>query len=94
VLEAHQYTVLEAETGVAALTAAATDRPDVIILDMGLPDMEGVEVTRRLREWTAVPILILSVREQETDKIAALDAGADDYLTSRLAWGNCWRGCG
>jgi len=87
VLEAHQYTVLEAETGVAALTAAATDRPDVIILDMGLPDMEGVEVTRRLREWTAVPILILSVREQETDKIAALDAGADDYLTKPFGMG-------
>ncbi|HNT76961.1 MAG TPA: response regulator [Anaerolineae bacterium] len=87
VLEAHQYTVMEAETGAAALTAAATGHPDLIILDLGLPDMEGTEVTRRLREWTTVPIFILSVREQENDKIAALDAGADDYLTKPFGMG-------
>ena len=76
-----QYTVLEAATGEEALSVAATGRPDVIILDLGLPDMDGVEVTRRLREWTQIPIIVISVREQEEDKIAALDAGADDYLT-------------
>ncbi len=86
-LEAHQYTVLEAETGAAALVAAATHHPDLIILDLGLPDMEGAEVTRRLREWTKVPILILSVREQETVKIEVLDAGADDYLTKPFGMG-------
>ena len=78
-----QFVVLEATNGEEALTAAATEHPDIIILDLGLPDMDGVEVTRRLREWTQIPIIIVSVREQETDKIAALDAGADDYLTIR-----------
>ncbi len=61
--------------------------PDAVILDLGLPDMEGMEVTRRIREWTQVPIIILSVREQESDKIAALDAGADDYLTKPFGTG-------
>ena len=63
------------------------ERPDLVILDLGLPDMDGVEVTRRLREWTQVPVIILSVREQEDDKIAALDAGADDYLTKPFGMG-------
>jgi len=58
-----------------------TGRPDLIILDLGLPDLDGVEVTRRLREWTRIPIIVISVRDREEDKIAALDAGADDYLT-------------
>ena len=62
-------------------------RPDVIILDLGLPDMDGVEVTRRLREWTNIPIIVVSVRDQEEDKIAALDAGADDYLTKPFGVG-------
>ena len=70
-----------------ALRAAALDRPDVIILDLGLPDIDGVEITRRIREWSQVPIIILSVREQESDKIAALDAGADDYLTKPFGTG-------
>ena len=78
---ASQFVILEAANGEEALTAAATEHPDIIILDLGLPDMDGVEVTRRLREWTQIPIIIVSVREQEKDKIAALDAGADDYLT-------------
>ncbi len=69
------------------MNAVVTDRPDLIILDLGLPDIDGVEVTRRLREWTHIPILILSVREQESDKIAALDAGADDYLTKPFSSG-------
>ena len=71
-----QYTVLEAASGAEALAMAVSGRPDVIILDLGLPDMDGLEVTRRLREWTQIPIIIVSVREQERDKIAALDAGA------------------
>jgi two-component system, OmpR family, KDP operon response regulator KdpE len=82
-----QYTVLEASTGEEALRMAVSGRPDVIILDLGLPDMDGVEVTRRLREWTQIPIIIVSVRDQEDDKIAALDAGADDYLTKPFGVG-------
>ena len=82
-----QFVVFEATNGEEALVAAASNRPDVIILDLGLPDMDGVEVTRRLREWTQIPIIIVSVREQEKDKIAALDAGADDYLTKPFGVG-------
>jgi two-component system, OmpR family, KDP operon response regulator KdpE len=80
-LSAHGHTVLEAAIGGEAITAVAHQHPDVVILDLGLPDMDGIEVTRRLREWSDIPIIILSVREHESDKIAALDAGADDYLT-------------
>ncbi len=76
-----QYLVLEAENGNDAIKMAAMHRPDVIILDLGLPDMDGTDVTRRLREWTDVPIIVVSVRDSEEDKVAALDAGADDYLT-------------
>ena len=82
-----QFTIIEATTGEEALAAVVNGRPDVIILDLGLPDMDGVEVTRRLREWTQIPIIIVSVREQEKDKIAALDAGADDYLTKPFGVG-------
>ena len=82
-----QFVILEATNGEEALTAAATEHPDIIILDLGLPDMDVVEVTRRLREWTQIPIIIVSVREQERDKIAALDAGADDYLTKPFGVG-------
>jgi two-component system KDP operon response regulator KdpE len=80
-LETNNYRVHEAETGAEALAKAAQLRPEVIILDMNLPDMEGVEVLRRLREWTSTPVIILSVRDADRDKVAALDAGADDYLT-------------
>jgi two-component system KDP operon response regulator KdpE len=82
-----QFTIFEATNGEEALAAIATDRPDIIVLDLGLPDMDGVEVTRRLREWTQIPIIVVSVREQEQDKIAALDAGADDYLTKPFGVG-------
>jgi two-component system KDP operon response regulator KdpE len=82
-----QYAVFEATTGEEALMAVAANRPDIIILDLGLPDMDGVEVTRRLREWTQTPIIVVSVREQEKDKIAALDAGADDFLTKPFGIG-------
>jgi two-component system KDP operon response regulator KdpE len=80
-LNSQGYTVVEAVDGESALQAVVMQRPDLLILDLGLPDMDGIEVVRRLREWSELPILILSVREQEADKIAALDAGADDYLT-------------
>jgi two-component system KDP operon response regulator KdpE len=75
------YKLFEAETGEAGLAAASTHQPDIILLDLGLPDLDGTEVTRRLREWTTTPIIILSARGQDQDKVAALDAGADDYLT-------------
>jgi two-component system, OmpR family, KDP operon response regulator KdpE len=75
------YKLIETATGAAGLAAAAAQHPDVILLDLGLPDLDGIEVARRLREWTETPIIILSARGQERDKIAALDAGADDYLT-------------
>ena len=76
-----QYQVAEAANGEEALQLVTREQPDLIILDLGLPGIDGVEVTRRLREWTQIPIIIVSVREQETEKIKALDAGADDYLT-------------
>jgi two-component system, OmpR family, KDP operon response regulator KdpE len=82
-----QYVILEAASGQEALAATVTGRPDAIILDLGLPDMDGVEVTRRLREWTQIPIIVVSVREQDDDKITALDAGADDYLTKPFSIG-------
>jgi two-component system KDP operon response regulator KdpE len=82
-----QFIIFEATTGEEALAAVVVNRPDVIILDLGLPDLDGVEVTRRLREWTQIPIIIVSVREQEQDKIAALDAGADDYLSKPFGVG-------
>ena len=80
-LPAHGYRLLEAETAHDGLMQAAMHQPELIILDLGLPDLDGLEVTRRLREWSTVPILVLSARGQETDKVVALDAGADDYLT-------------
>ena len=86
-LTAHGYQVVEAENGQTALAAASENPPDVVILDLGLPDMDGVQVTRLLREWYQGPIVILSVRDQENDKIAALDAGADDYLTKPFGVG-------
>jgi len=80
-LPGHKYVVFEVATGREAVAAVIEYRPDLIILDLGLPDLDGVQVTRNLREWSQTPIIILSVREGEADKVAALDAGADDYLT-------------
>jgi two-component system KDP operon response regulator KdpE len=79
-LEGAGFRVREADGGQLGLAEAATKRPDAIILDLGLPDLPGIDVLRRLREWSRLPVLILSVRGQEADKIEALDAGADDYL--------------
>ena len=86
-LSAQGFSVYEAATGGEALKVVLSSRPDIIILDLGLPDFDGIEVTRRLREWSQTPIIILSVREAENDKIAALDAGADDYLTKPFGTG-------
>jgi two-component system KDP operon response regulator KdpE len=86
-LSAQGFTVYDAANGQEAINAVLTNRPDIIILDLGLPDIDGIEVTRRLREWSKTPIIILSVREAEQDKIAALDAGADDYLTKPFGTG-------
>ena len=81
VLEGDGYEVREAETGEAGLVEAATRRPEVILLDLGLPDRDGLEVLKQLREWSETPVLILSVRDDEARKVAALDAGAEDYVT-------------
>jgi two-component system, OmpR family, KDP operon response regulator KdpE len=80
-LRARSYDVELAPTGEAALAVAARKHPDLVVLDLGLPGIDGVEVIRGLRGWTSVPIIVLSVREREGDKVAALDAGADDYVT-------------
>jgi len=81
VLEGESYQVHEAETGQQGLTEIAGRRPAIILLDLGLPDMEGLEVLKRLREWSEAPVLVLSVRDDEAGKVAALDAGAEDYVT-------------
>jgi two-component system KDP operon response regulator KdpE len=86
-LHAHGYEVHEAATGEDAILQTINIRPDLIILDLGLPGMDGIEVTKRIREWTQTPIVILSVQNQDTDKIEALDAGADDYLTKPFSVG-------
>ena len=80
-LESKNHIVREAENGVLGLQAAVFQKPDVIILDLGLPDMDGVQVLKRLREWNTIPVLVLSVRDQEAVKLAAFDTGADDYVT-------------
>ena len=79
-LDTGEFSLHQAEDGHGALSAAAALRPDIILLDLGLPDMDGVEVIRRIREWSQVPIIVLSVRDGEDQKVGALDAGADDYL--------------
>lgn len=80
-LPAHGYRLLEAATGADGLTQAATRVPEVVLLDLGLPDLDGLGVIRELRGWSFLPIIVVSARGQEQEKVAALDAGADDYLT-------------
>lgn len=87
VLQGHGYRLIESATGKEGLMQAATRAPDVILLDLGLPDIDGLEVTQRVREWSDIPIIVISAREQEQDKIKALDAGADDYLTKPFGAG-------
>ena len=86
-LQSEKYGVLEAETAADGLSQAATRNPDIVLLDLGLPDMDGLEVIEKLREWSAVPVIVISAREQEGDKIKALDGGADDYLTKPFGAG-------
>lgn len=86
-LAENEFTLFQAANGHAALAAAVTTKPDVILLDLGLPDLDGVEVISRIRQWSQVPIIVLSVRDRETDKVRALDAGADDYLTKPFGVG-------
>ena len=86
-LEAHGYVLLEAKTGADGLVLASQHRPDAILLDLGLPDGDGMRVLERLREWSRTPVVIISARDREADKIAALDAGADDYLTKPFGVG-------
>jgi two-component system KDP operon response regulator KdpE len=80
-LESHGFKVVEAVTAQEGLSLASSHQPNVILLDLGLPDMDGLEVIKHLREWTDIPIIVLTAREKEKDKIQGLDAGADDYLT-------------
>lgn len=80
-LKAHEYRFITAATGEGAVMDAASHNPDIILLDLGLPDIDGVEVIRRIRSWSNVPIIVISARSEDSDKIDALDAGADDYLT-------------
>jgi two-component system KDP operon response regulator KdpE len=86
-LESHGFQIHEAETGAKGIAEAANRKPDLVILDLGLPDMDGVEVVKKIREWSALPVIVLSARATETDKVAALDAGADDYLTKPFGLG-------
>ncbi len=86
-LTAEGYRLFEATTGAAGLIEVGSRQPDVVIVDLGLPDMDGLEVIRRIREWTPVPIVVLSARGQERDKVAALDVGADDYVSKPFGAG-------
>jgi two-component system, OmpR family, KDP operon response regulator KdpE len=86
-LSAHGYEIVETTSGEDGILAAINSQPDIIILDLGLPDMDGIMVTQRIREWSQTPIVILSVQDQDSAKIAALDAGADDYLTKPFSVG-------
>jgi two-component system KDP operon response regulator KdpE len=86
-LNSHEYTVIEAHTGNEAIRLCTTAQPDLVILDLGLPDIDGREVLSRIREWSRVPVIVLSVRFDEQDKIDALDRGADDYVTKPFGMG-------
>lgn len=86
-LQTHGYRLIEASSGQEGLMEGTTRNPDVILLDLGLPDMDGLEVAKSFREWSEVPIIVISAREQEEDKVKALDAGADDYLTKPFGAG-------
>jgi len=86
-LTSHGYRLVEAVNGEEGLTRAASYNPDLVLLDLGLPDIDGLVVTKRLREWASAPIIVISARGQEEDKINALDAGADDYLTKPFGTG-------
>ena len=80
-LKTHDYKYLSAENGSSAILEASSHNPDIVLLDLGLPDIEGVEVIKKIRTWSNMPIIVISARSEDTDKIEALDAGADDYIT-------------
>ena len=80
-LKTHEYRYLSAQNGVSAVMEALSHNPDIVLLDLGLPDMDGVEIIRKIRSWSNMPIIVISARTEDSDKIGALDAGADDYLT-------------
>ena len=80
-LKSNEYRFITAPTGEAAIAAATTQKPDIVFLDLGLPDMDGIEIIKRIRTWSQMPIIVISARSEDADKVAALDAGADDYLT-------------
>ena len=86
-LESHGYTVIETNSAAMGIGHAIAEPPDAVILDLGLPDQDGLEVIARLREWSKVPVIVVSARGRESDKVAALDAGADDYLTKPFGVG-------
>ncbi len=86
-LSGDEYHVIEAENGETGIRLVAVENPAVVLLDLGLPDIDGIEAIHRLREWSTVPIIVLTARERESDKITALDAGADDYVTKPFAVG-------
>ena len=80
-LKSNDYRYITAKNGESAILSVTTQQPDIVLLDLGLPDMDGVEIIRRIRSWSQLPIIVISARSEDADKIAALDAGADDYLT-------------
>ena len=80
-LKSNEYRFITAPTGEAAISAATTQQPDIVFLDLGLPDLDGIEIIKRIRTWSQMPIIVISARSEDADKVAALDAGADDYLT-------------
>ena len=82
-LKTHEYRYLSAQNGASAVLEALSHNPDIVLLDLGLPDMDGVEIIRKIRSWSNMPIIVISARTEDSDKIGALDAGADDYLTQR-----------
>jgi two-component system KDP operon response regulator KdpE len=86
-LQSHDYVVLEAENGKEALRVCTVQKPDLLILDLGLPDMDGLDVIKNVREWSTIPIIVLSIRSDDTDKIEALDRGANDYVTKPFSMG-------
>lgn len=92
-LETRNYQYHRVQNGAGALLEAASARPDVILLDLGLPDMDGIDVIRKIRGWSNVPILVVSARSDDTDKVSALDAGADDYLTKPFSVRSFLPGC-
>lgn len=86
-LKTHDYKYITAENGSSAILEASSHKPEIILLDLGLPDMEGVDVIKKVRTWSNVPIIVISARNEDVDKIEALDAGADDYITQQI-WGS------